>query len=278
MAYLTFHRILIPIGSYSIPLQFFNTGNFFASSIANVTLDHWIPELNKHPGLAYSVSLKLELFCNRNRADDLFRFPSTFRIDGTDVIKTSNFIMNCDSRSIYRHNNIVVPYNLRFWVSPVLSNLNKNVNVEFEYLKMTGMELVKHLKEHVVHVSIEGHVIVNDDNTFLELTVQRDGFRYYLQKYPIQSFVYGVLIFWSFSVFFSLVIAFGLFASDDSTSKRKKRFESKTQFNHETLSKEDAAFVLNERQWLQNYQLSAVKSEESKDVAEGESVSIKEEP
>ncbi|EGV62771.1 hypothetical protein CANTEDRAFT_115544 [Yamadazyma tenuis ATCC 10573] len=225
MAYLTFHRILIPIGSYSIPLQFFNTGNFFASSIANVTLDHWIPELNKHPGLAYSVSLKLELFCNRNRADDLFRFPSTFRIDGTDVIKTSNFIMNCDSRSIYRHNNIVVPYNLRFWVSPVLSNLNKNVNVEFEYLKMTGMELVKHLKEHVVHVSIEGHVIVNDDNTFLELTVQRDGFRYYLQKYPIQSFVYGVLIFWSFSVFFSLVIAF-----------------------------------------------------ESKDVAEGESVSIKEEP
>lgn len=196
LAYLTFQDHSLPLEVVTVPLQFDSWGQ--------ITATPDLKYLKFQPELKYQVSLKLQVFCNRNRNDDIFRIPTTLTLG--PITKTSHFILNCDARYLYQQNNRLVPYNLRFWVSPIFSNLNKNVRIDVPFLQADGRELTRLLRG-TSSVSITGSPPVDDQNSYLEFLVQWDGYRYYLQKYPIVLFLYGVSVFWSFAATVSMFVA-----------------------------------------------------------------------
>lgn len=210
IAYLAFHRVLIPFDSIKIPLN---------NTLSITSLGDYIPEFQKQPELNYEVSLKIRIHCNRNRNDDIFPIGSTLALD--ELKMTNQFILNCDSRYIFHQNNKFIPYNLRFWTSPILTDINKSVDLEVVYFRITGSKILKSNKQLSLELN-KNNLIIDYDDTYFEFAIQWLGFRYYIVKYPIISFLYGVSVFWSVLVSANLFTALAYIALKYGKSQPKR--------------------------------------------------------
>lgn len=206
ITYLTFYKTLIPEPIISIPLQFHN-------QVSQVDLN---PYKSQFMNLDYLVTLNIEILCNRNRNDDVF--PIMADIEVGAIQQSKQFILNCDARYIYHANNLFIPYNLRFWTFPSLSNIDKNVNIRSELVHVEGKQLLQqlHTVNDTITLTIGRDIIIDHDNTFLEFHVQYQGFRYYITKYYYRSMVVGVLIFWAFCLITSLLTALVIIYGENS--------------------------------------------------------------
>lgn len=209
VAYLAFHRALIPFDSVIIP---------FNNTLTFTGLQNYVADFKKQPELTYLVTLKIQILCNRNRNDDIFPIGSTLSLDSLKMSKT--FILNCDSRYIFHQNNKFIPYNLRFWTSPVLTDIDKRVDLEVPYFTVTGSDILKSSKQ--LELELYNHnLIIDYNNTYFDFDIQWLGFRYYIVKYPTLSFLYGVSVFWSVIVSVNIFTAMAYIALNYSKSEPK---------------------------------------------------------
>lgn len=190
ISYVTFYNTLIPNPVLRIPLHF--QGEKDHALHASVDLGMYKSQF--HSTLNYDVIINMEILCNRNRNDDIYPLFSNVEISGQSW--DNQFILNCDARYLYHENNWFIPYNLRFWTPPVLTNINKNTNIK---VKATSIS-TKDLDFKDVNVNISKDIIIDNHQTFLEFHVNYQGFRFYITQYYYLSLIIGVSMFWSFGV------------------------------------------------------------------------------
>lgn len=181
-----------------IPLLFVDLVDTNSNSVSRQSVNdfrHLIHDFGQQKDVDYLVNLNLEFHCNRNRNDDVFPILNTFSIANTDVNVTKQMLLNCDTRNIYNSNNMIIPYNLRYWVPPKLIDIERKVNIESNMVVLNSDQLVKMLRGLVTVEVLQG-VIINHENSYLEFIIQWDGFRYYITKYYWRSLCVGVFMFY----------------------------------------------------------------------------------
>lgn len=207
IAYLNFYKVLIPKPITRIPLKFdpFSSKEVGMKSLFYLNNIHEV--LKEDPAIKYEISLSLNIVCNRKNYDDIYNINSAFVI-GDKSVSNNSFLLNCDTRYIYNENNWFVPYRLRFWVPPLLTNIDKLINIKSPLTIITGELLLQLISEgdntRNALVHLDKRLIVDNSNSFLELAIQWDGMRYYMLNYYFTSLFIGVLIFWIPSSFVCL--------------------------------------------------------------------------
>ncbi|CAH6721003.1 hypothetical protein CLIB1444_05S01442 [[Candida] jaroonii] len=204
ISYVTFYNTLIPNPVIKIPLHFQGVKDHVLH--ASVDLEYYKSQF--YPTLNYDVIVNMEILCNRNRNDDIYPLFTNVQLSGQ--VHDSQFILNCDARYLYHENNWFIPYNLRFWTPPFLTNINKNTNLKVKATSVSTKDL--DFKQDVM-VTISKDIIINNYETFLEFHVNYQGFRFYITQYYYLSMIIGVSIFWSFGVSVSALTCLYFFSN-----------------------------------------------------------------
>lgn len=224
IAYLNFYKILIPQQTTRIPLSFdVEHGKGMESQLQVKN----IRELFKDDlEMKYEISLNLNIVCNKKNYDDIFNINSALTIENL-FVANSSFLLNCDTRFIYNSNNWFIPYRLRFWVPPIFTNIDKLINIKSPLIIMSGRQLSnlfdgsKLTKTSTVF--LDKQLIVDNNNSFLDLKIQWDGMRYYMLNYYFTSLVIGVIIFWIPSSFACLLTSMIILINSNSDQSKRKR-------------------------------------------------------
>lgn len=208
VAYLNFYKVLIPKPITRIPLRFDPFSYKEVGMKSSLHLNNIHEVLKEDPGIKYEIGLNLNVVCNRKNYDDIYNINSAFSIEDK-LVSNNSFLLNCDTRFIYNENNWFIPYRLRFWVPPILTNIDKLINIRSPLTIVTGKQLLELISENErtgeALLRLDKRLIVDNNNSFLEMTIQWDGMRYYMLNYYFTSFIVGVLIFWIPSSFICLI-------------------------------------------------------------------------
>lgn len=208
VAYLNFYKVLIPKPITRIPLRFdpFSYKEVGMKSSLHFNNIHEV--LKEDPAIKYEIGLNLNVVCNRKNYDDIYNINSALSIEDK-LVSNNSFLLNCDTRFIYNENNWFIPYRLRFWVPPILTNIDKLINIKSPLTIVTGKQLLELISENErtseALLRLDKRLVVDNNNSFLEMTIQWDGMRYYMLNYYFTSFIIGVLIFWIPSSFICLI-------------------------------------------------------------------------
>lgn len=208
VAYLNFYKVLIPKPITRIPLRFDPFSYKEVGMKSSLHLNKIYEVLKEDPTIKYEIGLNLNVVCNRKNYDDIYNINSVFSIEDK-LVSNNSFLLNCDTRFIYNENNWFIPYRLRFWVPPILTNIDKLINIKSPLIMVTGKQLLELISEDerirgaLLH--LDKRLIIDNNNSFLEMTVQWDGMRYYMLNYYFTSLFIGVLIFWIPSSFICLI-------------------------------------------------------------------------
>lgn len=207
VAYLNFFKVLIPKPITRIPLRFDPSSYMEVGMRSSLHLNNIHELLKEDPAIKYEIGLNLNIVCNRKNYDDIYNINSAFSIEDK-LVSNNSFLLNCDTRFIYNENNWFIPYRLRFWVPPILTNIDKLINIKSPLTIVTGKQLLELISEDErtseALLRLDKRLIIDNNNSFLEMTIQWDGMRYYMLNYYFTSLFIGVLIFWIPSSFICL--------------------------------------------------------------------------
>lgn len=198
---------MIPAERVSIPTKFLSVPNHPAKqSLLDVV--EVMSFLRRNQELDFSVNLNLNAIC---RVEKLFQVLSyQFQLNSGFEFN-DEFIVNCDSRYIYVARNNWIPYNLRYWMPPILVNILKPVQVDEPIVTMRASDLILALETEdtrpVITLDDASALVVNSKKSSIDFVIQWNGIRYYLVNYYLTSLVLGTTSIWVMSSFFCLMSA-----------------------------------------------------------------------
>ncbi|CAK9439073.1 uncharacterized protein LODBEIA_P32970 [Lodderomyces beijingensis] len=148
-----------------------------------------------------------------------------YTLQNPSVFKQGTFILNCDPMTLYQSKNSIVPYNLRFWTPPKLSNLEQSTIIEFGSFEIMGDKLQdsKNFQDFVLVLNHAANYIIEDGSTQVWFEIKWTGFRFYLVKYYYLFYVVGTLGFFLVSLAVSVLTGYGMLWMNyrNSTAKTK---------------------------------------------------------
>lgn len=225
LSYLYFYSILIPLLVVRVPITFAPRVPFQdRRGMANIEPFGRIFE--QTPLLSYLVSLNLDVICH-SEENKITSVVHNVTLENYSA--RSTFVLNCEEDHIFYSNNWLVPYKLRHYVPPRLSDISKTVTIRSPYASLTGEEIDK-MHSKLAAVNIRNDAEVDDNHSFLAFHVQWDGIRYYMVTYYKSSLVVGTILFWASSSFVCLVTALITWSKyNEESASPTKRVKVKTE-------------------------------------------------
>lgn len=203
LSYLYFYSTLIPILVLRVPITFSAKESFHEERRGYANLEPYIKVFEQTPDLMYLLSLNLDIICfsEKNSIRSVIH-----NVTLGSYSARSTFVLNCEEDYIFHSNNRLVPYKLRHYVPPQLTDIRKIVNVNSPYSLLSGRQISESLSYNA-RIDVHRNTDVDDNHSFLEFYVQWDGIRYYMVTYYKTSMLVGIIIFWGFSSFVCLLTA-----------------------------------------------------------------------
>lgn len=189
-SYYKLHSTLIPQASSPIPLL------FTSSPTQSINISPALSEFD--PLINYRWIVNLDLFCGDILKGKFIPVDYKILIEENKPLYSGFFILDCDSRYSHNANNDLVPYNLRFWLPPILVNFERKLSLVLDKFISTGEDLSKFASSPLA-IQLEPIPGLIIDSSFLSFQMEFTGFRYYIVKYRFISFLIGVIAFWSTS-------------------------------------------------------------------------------
>lgn len=208
LMYLRFYELLIQKPDFRIPLKFLHKNNGVHSF---VELDNVRDQLHEDLNVRYNVDFNLKIVCNRWYSDvydlEIMLYQEPFL-----EVKES-LLFNCEAAGVYQQNNVLIPYNLRYWFPPILTNVERSVNIKTTLAALTGKEIIQlsNTKNSALTISLARNLLVDNSASFIEIVSELQGPRYYLARYSVSSFIAGVSLIWVSSSLACLLTTFYVF-------------------------------------------------------------------
>ncbi|KAM9890525.1 hypothetical protein OXX79_011366 [Metschnikowia pulcherrima] len=224
ITYLSFYKMLVPVERVQTPTKFAEVGPSMRPSLStSIYATDVLPFLCHNGNLTFSVRLNLDAICKYETAHQSLSY--TFEMSPQHKI-SDWLLVNCDSRYIYVEKNNLVPYNLRYWVPPILVDVLKLVRVDHPLLYLKGHELHTALQTSNATFTLEkmNFLFLDSRKTFIDFVIEWDGLRYYLVNYYFTSLFIGAGCFWALSSVFCVLSAFVFshrFLSDEIAEEKK---------------------------------------------------------
>ncbi|KAK6463703.1 hypothetical protein DFJ63DRAFT_335220 [Scheffersomyces coipomensis] len=199
ITYVKFYNTLIPYASPRIPIHY-KPNSIYDYDLSSdlIHLQSNLPRKFKFdPLLDYKVSLNFEILCDTVKKGDVYQNSYSIINDQSEPLFDHEFYVDCDSRYIYNNNNDLVPYNLRFWVPPMVVNIKRSIGFQLSNYRLNGKTLPSTFESF--QILIDKSFIIVQDSSFIEFEIVYTGFRYYLVKHYYKCLFIGVLVFWSIS-------------------------------------------------------------------------------
>lgn len=240
LTYLNFYKMLIPTERILVPTKFLARGNSLQEYLKVDPLTA-LPFLRLNRDLSFLVRLNLHAICRTEKSYQELDY--TFQMaDMPRILDT--LIVNCDLRYIYVEKNKWVPYNLRYWVPPIMVDIYKLVRVDWPLVYLKGSDLVLMLQQSDPSFGFKSTapVIVDSRKTTVDFVVEWEGIRYYMVNFYVTSFLVGVGGFWIVSSWMCVVsslVFLGYFFSDDPPIKKEEiKQEIKQEVKQEELKQD----------------------------------------
>lgn len=207
MTYFSFYKMLIPVDRVQTPTKLIETGPDTIPSLETfIDASTVLPFLQKNGNLTFLARLNLDAIC---RYETAYKSLS-YSLDLSPEHKVKDWLLvNCDSRYIYVEKNSWVPYNLRYWVPPILVDVKKLVRVDHPLIYLKGHQFHTALLENNATFSFQkmNFLFLDPRKTRLDFVIEWDGLRYYLVNYYFTSLFIGAGCFWILSSFFCIISA-----------------------------------------------------------------------
>lgn len=210
VSYFRFYATLIPEQSSKLPLHFIDPK---ISHEQHYTVDFYSAyDLKRYKEIDYETCLNLRMLCI---SDVALQGTVEFKLInelGEEVLGRTKVSVDCTEKSLYFSKNRIIPYNLRFWVSPALTNCDNHVDLKLPIdLEDKIRQRLFYSKRLKLLVTINCKSIsVDPDQSCIEISAKWEGLRYLLTKHSLICKVLGILIFWFSSsvvcIFTSLLI------------------------------------------------------------------------
>lgn len=225
VSYLNFYKMLIPAERILVATDFVNVGSEMSKYAKATRVEprgflQWV-----QPDLDYLIRLNMEAICRYEKQFQVLKY--TFSIDSVSV--SDELIVNCDLRYIYVEKNNWVPYNLRYWVPPVMVDVFKTVKVDWPVIYLSGKEIINLAQQLVPVFEFEDPLplVLDSRHTTIDFVVEWDGIRYYMSNYYLTSLVLGAGGFWLLTSWICLVsslvvLGYIVGATDEEEVKVKK--------------------------------------------------------
>lgn len=208
LSYLNFYNVIIPSSITSSPVKFQYEGGFKSSTVDLDALSTKFDDLSN-----YVLLLDLGVVCERNMNDVMM---VKYTLDELNIKDT--LTLNCDHKYVYGKNNWFIPYNLRLWVPPVITNLERVNRVSIYLTQATGLKL-NELKN--INIKLDRNLAIDNRLTRFITYIQLEGFRYYMVHYSITSFIIGVGFFWLLSSSVCVITSLLIWLTYTNTKKSK---------------------------------------------------------
>lgn len=208
LMYLRFYELLIPKPDFRIPLKFSHKNNGVYSL---VKLDNVQDQLHEDLNVRYNFDFNLKVVCNKWYSD-VYDLEVTLYHEPFLEMKES-LLFNCEATRVYQQNNALIPYNLRYWFPPILTNVERSVNIKTTLGALTGKEITQlsKTKDKPLTISLARNLLVDNSASFIEIASELQGPRYYLARYSVSSFILGVSLIWISSSLACLLTTFYVF-------------------------------------------------------------------
>lgn len=210
VTYLNFYQILIPNPSISIPLVYDKVTSLYNADISRI-------KRHLNDDLIYNLQLSLNGFCRRGNYDH-YTIDYSFN---NNRLNSGFFDVTCSPGFIYGKHNWFIPYNLKYWVPPILIDDDVSINFK-ESITTMSSEKIKQLPN--LEINIASTVILfRPKQLFLNFTVEWQGIRYYLFNHYYLCFVVGVGLFWFISCSACLLTCFYIWTKLQYTPPKKTK-------------------------------------------------------
>lgn len=199
VTYLNFYKTLVPTERIKVPTRFlYDETSITGAKATVVDAQTLLPFVTLNEDLNFLIRLNLNAICKMEKSYQEMSYTFTL---SDDVKIFDDLLVNCDLRYIYAENNWLVPYNLRYWVSPILVNIFKLVRTDWPLVYLTGKELAPLLRhmDPVFAFKYPEALIIKSRESTIDLVVEWQGIRYYLVNFYVTSFVLGAGGFWLLS-------------------------------------------------------------------------------
>lgn len=210
LTYLNFYQILIPNSSISVPLVYDKTNNLYNVDLASIKRQF-------DDDLIYNLQLSLSGFCLRGNYDH-YIIDYSFE---DDRLNSGFFDVSCSPGFIYGKHNWFIPYNLKYWVPPMLVNDNVSINIR-ESITSLSSKTIKELPNLKITIS-SWAILFRPKYLYLDLVVEWQGIRYYLFNHYYICFFLGVGLFWLISCSASLLTCFYIWTKLNFPPPKKLR-------------------------------------------------------
>lgn len=211
LSYSKLHEALIPPNSPKTPLYFTSSST---QSVYITGKDSVNENYRFDPYLVYKWNVNLNLVCGDELKNKLFTVDYAI-ISQNATVFNDFFILDCDISASHVHNNWFVPYNLRFWMPPITVNYDRSIDMALNKFKQPGHELMNKSTQFRIELQEIPGLIVNNDRSWMDFQIEFSGFRYYIVKYYILSFLVGVFSFWSTNTIVCLITTFRVFNAEE---------------------------------------------------------------
>ncbi|CUM64726.1 uncharacterized protein PRCAT00002337001 [Priceomyces carsonii] len=202
-AFAYFYSILIPDAVIKVPLIFTPKDALSKTISMPIAWDNSLID----DMVIYDAIVDLAIICERAKQSDSFNVD--YEISKLSI--TGSTFLICDPRVTHSISNSFVPFKLRPWVPPFLVNWNTRGHIKFKIVNLNKKGL-NDLVNSII--TLWGYYIVDNDASLLTLSVQWQGFRFYLVRYHKTSFVFGVGLFWIVSSIMCLITAMYIWSID----------------------------------------------------------------
>ncbi|MCH0629283.1 hypothetical protein JNB11_04830 [Kocuria palustris] len=203
IGYHEFYRGLIPKSSPRIPLRFHKSNSMAVDVTATKVPGHIF---KFDPLLSYKWQIHLNVVCGDSLQGRVVQLDwLVYQLE--EVYYEDTFILDCDARSIHSTKNRFVPFNLRFWVPPVVVDINRDVDILLDKFHMPGHILANPLDKFTIQVEPTPGLLINNENSYLDFQIKFTGFRYYLRRHYIFFGLIGILACWGINSLIAVTTA-----------------------------------------------------------------------
>lgn len=222
VTYLNFYKTLIPTERIQIPTKLTTNGDLANSKAFVLDASEVLPFIRRNQDLQYLMRLNLNAICKLEKLYQEMEY--IFRIsDSSDF--HDEFLVNCDSRYIYAEKNMFVPYNLRYWVPPILVDIFKLVKTDWPLIYSSGKDLYGLLQNQqpIFTFKDSSALFIDYRRSTIDLVVEWEGIRYYLVNFYITSLIIGAGGFWLLSSWICVVssLFFQAYFQEEEAGKQK---------------------------------------------------------
>lgn len=234
VTYLNFYKMLIPTERIQVATKFYSGDTGIRENFTHAVWDRStrvdplavLPFVTLNQDLTFLVRLNLHAICQWEKSFQMLHY--TFKLSDDRTI-VDELLVNCDLRYIYVEKNRLVPYNLRYWVPPILVDIFKTVKTDWPIVYLHGSDLAEILRklEPIFKFVDAQPILIDSRKTTIDFVVEWEGIRYYMVNFYITSFVVGAGGFWLLSSWICILSSllfqsYFLTASDEKVQIKKE--------------------------------------------------------